>query len=1145
METASRHNVLPVSQQEARQLLEEAFSSAKSRLENRRKEKILRNIGHDSKCEESWSSGNLSRFRSALKAIDGVRGSNLSSLLRASSRPPSGLSWVRVHTNMRTPEGSKDTFFVPYLGESDAHQNFCNTLAADAFPMDEAGGDDISDVDSAPDDLDNDDALHISPTDQKKSDRRGGKRNGITLAPKSHSLRTKKNSQSMWDRAAQRVSLAEVMEKLNILSSTSIAAIACDVFGLQSVAEVGTLQKNATHRRKKYAGKDNEERKKEVQGAQMLRIIRGNAVVKPMEALQGDSIPFFICRQCYEYNCFLHGNQTAKPSILPEDKTRKDHPGNQISEAIDLRCVDRSNNTCWHVSRDEEESASWWEKVRDSDDGGNLRCVLEELFISFGKDPCRVAELTRVALCCRGKRDLRITCNRIGYLLTILTKEDSPKKIVELHRRPRKKNAKLYRMKPSTAEMKGIEGGRRVDFVPCQHDGPCTSASCRCVENGVSCEKFCSCNHARCHGSGIEKRQTCQNAFQGCTCKSSTACISNNCMCYSWGRECDPDLCRACHSCAGGKKKITCRNIGLLMGERQRTVVGHSLTHGWGAFAVADISKNDIIGEYVGEVVSQADAELRGRLYDEIDYSFLFNITDDYALDSTRLGNKLRYCNHHLTPNCQARLMRVHGDIRVGLYAIRDIGKNEELFFDYKYKNGPAWAMPGHQAKPSSYDRKKKSALSAKKRAFLDEDDEEVEVMPTPKKRLKREREPGVSRGGERNSKTPEGARANDLDFHEVKNDRGGLSVWRSVLQRVATSTADVDSLGELPQNARVTNSKGSNTTRIVRSPGNDMNDVCAGIQLLNEKKGRIQSHEVVDKSKLAAPRRKKVPVPNDDSPEAEEVLSEGDSDASAPKRRVNEIRRRGFVPEVGPKKPMYRVGVNASSSGQLRESPGIASLRDVLGSDYESDVDKSRQRLSGVDRSSSGDVNGTTVLKEGQGKGEGYLKKVSQEAKKSISKKRLSNDLNLDIDTLHETKRRKPNAALHRRSPARSQDRKKIQDRPKGPHQSGDQGLSDSRPGSKKRSTANGAASSATPSAATSETPVVREESGTDIPSAPERSEDHRQGNADNVQNGTSPREVAHGNRGVASDDVVIISSDDEDGSKSSFEPNLERFLL
>jgi len=112
-----------------------------------------------------------------------------------------------------------------------------------------------------------------------------------------------------------------------------------------------------------------------------------------------------------------------------------------------------------------------------------------------------------------------------------------------------------------------------------------------------------------------------------------------------------------------------------------------SAIHEWGLFAMERIDANDMVIEYIGEIIRQKIADIREKQYERmgIGSSYLFRIDDDTVIDATKKGNLARFINHCCDPNCNAKIITVDGHKKIVIYAKRDIEEGEEITYDYKF----------------------------------------------------------------------------------------------------------------------------------------------------------------------------------------------------------------------------------------------------------------------------------------------------------------------------------------------------------------------------------------------------------------------------------------------------------------------------
>lgn len=116
-------------------------------------------------------------------------------------------------------------------------------------------------------------------------------------------------------------------------------------------------------------------------------------------------------------------------------------------------------------------------------------------------------------------------------------------------------------------------------------------------------------------------------------------------------------------------------------------IVRSSSIHQRGVFARCDIPKDTPIIEYVGDKISKAESDRRGkalmarsaRTGGAAVYIFTLNKRQD--LDGSVRRNTARLINHSCDPNCEAIISRG----RIWIHALRDIAAGEELSFNYGF----------------------------------------------------------------------------------------------------------------------------------------------------------------------------------------------------------------------------------------------------------------------------------------------------------------------------------------------------------------------------------------------------------------------------------------------------------------------------
>lgn len=404
--------------------------------------------------------------------------------------------------------------------------------------------------------------------------------------------------------------------------------------------------------------------------------VKKNSNTKTMVEYQDlmDSYRNLFCRRCFTYDCNFHGN-LEKPDIelqgeLALAKEREGH-----WDKLNL-----SYGQCIPIQKEKNESIV--DSNLDSSENENENDVFAK---NSALDPFQKSACKRIFQIFQG--DIWKIAKVIGahpdVVKKFIAEQDyklnAPKHLdsIIMKLKQKKSKGKYDKWSMRNYNPKWLQRIMKAEihpaFQPCNHTGPCSESNCSCVQNSYFCTKHCVLG---------EKSK---NFFRGCNCKSG--CNTNACPCFAAGRECDPDL---CHSCGAGTDPPNaravaqlCRNDNIGMRRHAHLLLAESSIKdaGWGIYTKYALKKGDYVHEYIGEVISQEEAERRGRVYDKVNRSYLFNLTSDFVVDASRKGNKTRFINHSSKPNCRTKMMNVNGDIRIGLYAQEDIEPQTEVRF--------------------------------------------------------------------------------------------------------------------------------------------------------------------------------------------------------------------------------------------------------------------------------------------------------------------------------------------------------------------------------------------------------------------------------------------------------------------------------
>jgi len=183
----------------------------------------------------------------------------------------------------------------------------------------------------------------------------------------------------------------------------------------------------------------------------------------------------------------------------------------------------------------------------------------------------------------------------------------------------------------------------------------------------------------------VPPRRLPSEEIEVCNCKPSTDGIPScgeDCMNRRMFVACDPKTCPCGSFCTNGP-----------FHKRKSPKLAPFLTEhcGWGVVTKEPIDRGSFVIEYVGEIINEN--ECGNRLWEakacgERNF-YLMEINSGTIIDARHKSNIARLINSSCKPNCETQKWRDAGtgEIRVGIFALRDIQPGEQLTYDYQFEH--------------------------------------------------------------------------------------------------------------------------------------------------------------------------------------------------------------------------------------------------------------------------------------------------------------------------------------------------------------------------------------------------------------------------------------------------------------------------